>query len=65
MGNSFYTVKVLGSPTEFMDRIIFGVCILTVYLGLLVSPILFFSDYGGFTIKNPVHMANIKINFLV
>lgn len=54
MGNESYGYKVLGSPTELLDKIIFGVCFMIVYLGLLISPIWFFSDYGGFTTVNPV-----------
>lgn len=65
MGNDFYTYKVLGSETEPMDRAIFGFGITGLYLVILISPILFFSEYGGFITKNPVHGANLKVSFLI
>jgi len=65
MGNIYYVTKVLGSRTAVMDKFIFGVIFMIFYLGLLISPILFFSDYGGFITINPVKEADIKVSFLL
>ena len=54
MGNISYTYKVLGSPMTKLDKIIFGWLISVVILGMLIGPIYFFSDYGGFIAPNPV-----------
>jgi hypothetical protein len=48
MGNIYYTTKVLGTKTGMMDKIIFGWLFMVVYLGLLIAPVLIFSDYGYF-----------------
>jgi len=37
-----------------LDKIIFGWLISVVILGMLIGPIYFFSDYGGFIAPNPV-----------
>jgi hypothetical protein len=44
---------------------LFGWAFLVVYLGLLISPILFFSDYGGFITENPIKEADLLISFLI
>lgn len=37
-----------------MDKCIFGVLISSIFLTILVGPIYFFSDIGGFIQTNPV-----------
>jgi hypothetical protein len=65
MGNIYYVSKTLGSKIEIFDKILFGVVFMVIYLGLLISPILFFSDYGGFITENPIKEADLKISFLI
>jgi hypothetical protein len=65
MGNYWYTVKILGSETGVSDKIMFGVSFMIVYLGLLISPIFFFSDYGGFITTNPVKEAEFRVSFVI
>ena len=47
--NRYYRFKIVGSPTGCLDKCIFGWLISTVMLTLLVGPLYFFSDIGGFT----------------
>ena len=39
--------------------------VMIVYLGLLIAPVLIFSDYGYFITKNPVKGAEIGLSFIV
>jgi len=64
-GNISYTYKVLGSPTTKLDKCIFGVLFTTVFLLLLVGPLWFFSDVGGFVQPNPVKKADIALAFII
>lgn len=63
--NKFYRTKVLGAPTEPLDKCLFGWLISCVILGLLVGPLLFFSDAGGFVAPNPVHSGSVQLDFLI
>jgi hypothetical protein len=65
MGNIYYTTKVLGTKTGIMDKILFGWLFMIVYLGLLIAPVLIFSDYGYFITLNPIHKAEIDLSFIV
>jgi len=60
-GNVSYTIRVLGAPTAMLDKCIFGVLISMVILFLLVGPLVFFSDIGGFVAPNPVLSADIQV----
>jgi len=64
-GNVSYTRKVLGSPTALLDKCIFGVLISVVILFLLVGPLVFFSDIGGFVAPNPVQSADIQVALVI
>jgi hypothetical protein len=64
-GNVSYTTKVLGSPTPLLDKCIFGVAISVVILFLLVGPLVFFSDIGGFVAPNAVQSADIRIALVI
>lgn len=64
-GNNSYTYKVLGSKTLLLDKIIFGVVIGGAILLMLIGPIYFFSDYGGFIAPNPVQSGLIQIAIIV
>jgi len=64
-GNWSYVVKVLGSPTLKLDKCIFGVLFTGVILSLLVGPLWFFSEVGGFIAPNPVQQAQISFAFVV
>lgn len=64
-GNISYVVKVLGSPTAKLDKCIFGVLITGIILALLVGPLWFFSDVGGFIAPNPVTAATISFSFVI
>lgn len=64
-GNVSYTTRVLGTATERLDKCIFGVLISTVILFLLVGPLVFFSDVGGFVAPNPVLSADIKVALVI
>lgn len=59
MGNIYYTTKTLGTKTMIMDKILFGVSFMILYLGLLIAPVLIFSDYGYFITVNPIKGAEI------
>jgi hypothetical protein len=59
MGNIYYTTKTLGTKTMIIDKLIFGWGILAVYLGLLIAPVIIFSDYGYFITVNPIKGAEI------
>ena len=64
-GNYSYTYKQLGSKTLLLDKCIFGVVIGGVILTMLIGPIYFFSDYGGFIAPNPVKSGLIQIAIIV
>jgi piezo-type mechanosensitive ion channel component 1/2 len=64
-GNFSYTTRVLGTPTERLDKCIFGVCISVIILFLLVGPLVFFSDVGGFVRPNPVRSADIEVALVI
>jgi len=53
-GNYSYTYKILGEKSWWLDKIIFGWLFSTIILLLLVGPLFFFSDAGGFVAPNPV-----------
>jgi hypothetical protein len=48
-----------------MDKVLFGWLFIVIYLGLLIAPVLIFSDYGYFITVNPIHLAEIDISFVV
>lgn len=48
-----------------MDKCIFGVLISSIFLSILVGPIYFFSDIGGFIQTNPVHAGNMFVSFVI
>lgn len=48
-----------------MDKCIFGVLISSIILGMLIGPIFFFSDYGGFIAPNPVQSGKIDVQFII
>ena len=58
-------VKVLGSRTPVLDKCIFGVIISSVILGMLIGPIFFFSDYGGFIAPNPALSGKIDVSLII
>lgn len=64
-GNYSYTYKQLGSKTVLFDKCLFGVVIGGVILTMLIGPIYFFSDYGGFIAPNPVQTGLIQIAIIV
>ena len=64
-GNISYVKKVLGSKTPMFDKCLFGVFITGIILMMLVGPLYFFSDYGGFIAPNPVNNGDIKLSFIV
>jgi len=64
-GNVSYVVKVLGSRTPVLDKCIFGVLISSVILGMLIGPIFFFSDYGGFIAPNPAISGEIDVSLII
>jgi len=64
-GNDAYTWKVLGSPTIKIDKCVFGVIFTGVFLTLLVGPLWFFSEVGGFIAPNPVKKAYISFAFVI
>lgn len=64
-GNWSYTYKILGSPTVLLDKIIFGWLITGAILLLLIGPLLFFSDAGGFTGFNPAQRGDITVSFII
>jgi hypothetical protein len=64
-GNDSYTWKVLGSPTVKLDKCIFGVLFTTAFLTLLVGPLWFFSEAGGFIAPNPVKEADVTFAFVI
>jgi len=53
-GNRYYTIKVLGSPTECLDKFIFGVLISSVLLFLLMGPFYLFSTWSPMVGFNPI-----------
>lgn len=65
LGNEYYVLKVLGTKTHWFDKLTLGVGFMIVYLGLLIAPVLIFSDYGYFITKNPVKGAEIGLSFIV
>lgn len=64
-GNYSYTYKVLGSPTWIVDKCVFGVLITGIILTLLVGPLWFFSDVGGFVAPNPITKAVVSYSFIL
>jgi len=64
-GNISYTIRVLGAPTPLLDKCIFGVLISSVILFLLVGPLVFFSDIGGFVAPNPVLSGDVKVALVI
>jgi hypothetical protein len=57
--------KILGSRTPKMDKCIFGVLISSVILFILIGPLFFFSDYGGFVAPNPVTEGELQFSFVI
>lgn len=64
-GNRFYSNKILGSPMRPIDKCIWGVLLTMVVVILLVGPLWFFSDIGGFVAPNPVEAANFEISVII
>jgi hypothetical protein len=48
-----------------IDKCVFGVVITGVILTLLVGPLYFFSDIGGFVAPNPITSAAVSYSFLL
>lgn len=48
-----------------IDKCIFGVLFTGFVLALLVGPIYFFSDIGGFVVENPVETASFAVSFII
>jgi hypothetical protein len=48
-----------------MDKCVFGVLITGIILTLLVGPLYFFSDIGGFVAINPVESAFVGFSFII
>lgn len=42
-----------------------GLPLMIFYLGILIAPVLIFSDYGYFITENPVKGAQIDVSFIV
>jgi len=61
-GNRFYTIKTLGSPTECLDKFIFGVLIGSVLLFLLIGPFYMFSTVSPLVDFNPVTQGKFELN---
>jgi hypothetical protein len=64
-GNRFYTIKLLGSPTECLDKFIFGVLIASGLLFLLIGPFYIFSSISPLVNYNEVLQGTINLNFQV
>jgi hypothetical protein len=64
-GNRYYTIKVLGSPTECLDKFIFGVLITSVLLFLLIGPFYLFSTASPLVSYNPVIQGKFEFNLQV
>jgi len=64
-GNRSYNYKVLGSPTTKLDKCIFGALLSAIIMVLLVGPLWFFSDIGGFVAPNPVQSARLELDFII
>ena len=64
-GNRFYVIKTLGSPTECLDKFIFGVLISSVLLFLLMGPFYLFSTMSPLVDFNPVTQGSFHINLQV
>lgn len=59
IGNRWYSIKTLGSPTPASDKFIFGSLISTIIFSFLIGPFILFSEYGGLIQPNPINSANI------
>jgi len=46
--NVWYTQKKIGEKTELLDKCLLGWVIMLILLGILIGPIVIFSDIGGF-----------------
>lgn len=64
-GNRYYTIKVLGSPTECLDKFIFGVLISSVLLFLLMGPFYLFSTMSPLVGFNPVIEGEFNLNIQI
>jgi hypothetical protein len=64
-GNRYYTVKVLGSPTECLDKFIFGVLISSVLLFLLMGPFYLFSTWSPLVGFNPIVEGTFNLNLQI
>jgi len=64
-GNRWYTIKVLGSPTECFDKFIFGVLIASGLLFLLIGPFYIFSSLSPLVAYNKVLQGTINLNWQV
>jgi hypothetical protein len=62
-GNAFYGIKILGAPTDRCEKCMTGVLFSTIFLLLLVGPLLLFSEYGGLTQSNPITSAQFDVGF--
>ena len=65
VSNTFYGEKILGAEAEALDKWIFGYGVTTIILVLMIGPLWFFSDMGGFVGPNTVKHADITMEFLV
>lgn len=64
-GNRFYTIKVLGSPQECLDKFIFGILIASGVLFLLIGPFLIFSTLSPLVSFNPVIQGEFDMNLQI
>jgi hypothetical protein len=53
----FYVAKTLGTKTPLSDKLTMGLIFMILYLGILILPVIIFSDYGYFITNNPVSGA--------
>lgn len=64
-GNRYYTIKPLGSPTECLDKFIFGILIASLVLFLLIGPFYLFSSMSPWVTYNDVLSGTVEINFVI
>lgn len=64
-GNISYTRRIVGEPAWWLDKVIFGFLFSSIILFLLVGPMVFFSDIGGFVAPNPASDGDVQVAFVI
>jgi len=63
--NVWYTQKKIGEKTEMLDKCLLGWLIGILMLGILIGPLVIFSNIGGFVSPNHVIGGQVRMAFII